>query len=239
MFFMRDGEFPQGDPGVREREADEQIRQRILEKLERREEGSFEMMEVASRFPPEQGEMNYNDDLLSLLKGVVSKKQVLDIFAGSQSTRAFFEREGVATSVTSVDITPGRTDLTVSVADLAEHLTPEKQFVCILSLGAHPGFTKFEDIERFLTDDGYFVTGGSHEQFEKFDERFFQGDFSPEAAQSPYGKELIKTAEYFHPVLMVKVNDIRGWYAEYFAQKGLTIRVDQTYVFWKKGAMPS
>lgn len=218
---------------------DEQTRQQILEILERRVEGPLRMLEIASQLPPQEGKMNYNDDFLSLLEGLVRDNQLLDLFAGSQSTRAFFDERDIHTFVTSVDIIPGRADYTVSVADIAQHIEPKKQFACVLALGAHPGFMNFADIERFLEDDGYFVTGGSDEMFEKFEKPFFSqgGRVSPDELQSLYMRDLERTSHYFHPVLIVKVNDIRGWFQEYFAQRGIKARIDKMYVFWRKGAM--
>lgn len=220
---------------------EERTRRNILEILERRTEGPVQMLEVSSSLPPEGGKMNYNDDCLSLLENVVRDRKLLDLFAGSQSTRSFFDERDTHTTVTSVDITPGRADYTVSVADIAQHIEPEKQFACVLALGAHPGFMNFSDIERFLEDDGYFVTGGDSEMFEKFEKSFFSqgGQASPDELQSPYTQDLERASHYFHPVLIVKVNDIRGWYQEYFKEKGIVARVDKTYVFWRKGGMSS
>ncbi len=241
LFRMREGENFDGHPFDQGPVRGENARQSVLERLEQKTEGPLQTIEIASQFPPQEGKMNYNDDCLSLLQNVVRDGQLLDLFAGSQSTRSFFHERDTHTAVTSVDITPGRADYTVSVADIAQHIQPEKQFACVLALGAHPGFMNFADIERFLEDDGYFVTGGSHEQFEKFDEPFFfqKGVISPELAQSAYVQDLERASQYFHPVLIVKVNDIRGWYQDYFAQKGIKARVDQTYVFWRKGGMSS
>ena len=193
----------------------------------------LDILEVRSRHFATEVRMNYNDDFLDVLKPFVGGEKVLDIFAGSQKTREFYEQEGLPVSVTSVDVTPGRADLAIDVAEIAKHIKPERQFAFVFSFGGHPGFTDYEAIRDLLKDDGCLVTGASEEMFSAHELPALT--IGEARGQGPYEDELREILKRFHPVATVRVRGIRGWYGPTIADKDNPEGAqDKVYVLWRK-----
>lgn len=229
-------EFPHNQPSDEREQLPNASNTIINELREGAETWPPPIYEVRSKYFADNELMNYNDDILALLREIATGHQVLDIFAGTNKTREFYEREGVETSVTTVDITPGRADIAIDVAQIAEVIPPQKQFHLVLAFGAHPGYTKYDVIRDLLDDDGYFVTGGSDEMFQAHDLPFISN--RQVTADGPYDKELERIAREFHPVMVVKVRGIHGWYKDVLKNdKNPEGTENSTYVVWRKGEM--
>lgn len=180
--------------------------------------------------------MNHHDDVYGLIARLVSENnpriRALDLFAGGQAGKRRFEHEAPGSVMTSVDILPGRTDVSFDVRELDRYFDRGQEFSAIFLIGMVPGSINHAQIKKILNDTGIVVTGGSKDIFDNHEARMLNGEVLDESDR--FDAENLRMSEYFEPIMAIRVNDVKGYYADFLKGKGIKPTLDFGYVLWRK-----
>jgi len=195
----------------------------ILRK-EPKESKEIDKLKIQAKIFVEKDKLNWHDDFLGLIEPKIKDSEILDLFCGSNSIKDYSNERKLNAKVTGVDISSEKADIKADAAEIERFIPPEKQFDIIFELGGVPGVVKTEVIEKYLKDDGLFVTAASSEVFREQIGRVFK---NPQASyQGQYSDETKEFFKYFQPMVNVEVKG-----KESFLPKKL---IDDVYVVWKK-----
>jgi hypothetical protein len=204
-------------------------RERLAEILRRepKELKEIEKLEIQSKIFVEKDKLNWHDDFLGLIESELKDSKILDLFCGSNSIKEYSRKKNLKAEVIGVDISSERADIKANAAEIEKFIPPEKQFNIIFDLGGVPKVVKTEVIEKYLKDEGLFITSSSSEMFrEQIDEVLKNPQSSCQGTYSEETKEFLK---YFQPIVSVEVKGKKN-----FLSKKL---MDDVYIIWKKREM--